>query len=195
VKPVTDAQADASVEAAPIAPITVDGDTVAEPTGRLAALRRNPLVRRVTGYSAGSVIAMFTSELAFAAVFGYLHGGTTWASLAGFVGGAVPNYFLNRRWAWQDRRGRSRRQEIILYFAVSLAAFLVSIVVTDWAEDWARHLTSTHSIEVILVAAAYLAVSGVFFIGKFVAYELLVFTKSPEERAARKSKAAVVEGP
>jgi putative flippase GtrA len=177
----------------PKAPIIVDGDTVTEPAGRMAALRRNPLVRRVTGYSAGSVIAMFTSELAFAGVFGYLHGGTAWASFAGFVGGAVPNYFLNRRWAWQDRKGRSRRQELILYFAVAIASFLVSIVVTDWAEGWARHLTTTHSIEVVLVAAAYLAVSGVFFVGKFVAYEFLVFTKGPEERAAKRG--AGVEAP
>jgi putative flippase GtrA len=171
--------------------ITTDGDTVAEQTGRMAALRRNPLVRRVTGYSAGSVIAMFTSELAFAGVFGWLHGGTAWSSFAGFVGGAVPNYILNRRWAWQDRRGRSRRQEILLYFAVAIASFLVSIVVTDWAEDQARHLTTTHGIEVILVAAAYLAVSGVFFVAKFVIYELLVFTKGPEQRTTKHFKHSI----
>jgi putative flippase GtrA len=163
--------------------IVTDGDTVTEPSGRLASLRRSPLVRRVTGYSAGSVIAAFTSELAFAGVYGWLHAGTTWSSLAGFVGGAVPNYILNRRWAWQDRRGRSRRQEIFLYAVVSVASFLVSIVVTSAAEHWARHLTTDHNLRVLFVAAAYLAVSGVFFAGKFVAYELLVFTKGPDERA------------
>jgi putative flippase GtrA len=172
-----------SVEPEPVVIVT-DGDTVTEPTGWMAGLRRSPLVRRVTGYSAGSVIAAFTSELAFAGVYGWLHAGTTWSSLAGFIGGAVPNYILNRRWAWQDRKGRSRRQEITLYAAVSIASFLVSILVTNAAEHWAKHLTSAHNLRVLLVAAAYLAVSGVFFVGKFVAYELLVFTKGP----------AVVEG-
>ncbi len=169
--------------------LSTDGDIVAASaeTVRFARLRRSPLVRRVTGYSAGSVIAAFISELAFAGVYGWLHGGTTWASLAGFVGGAVPNYFLNRKWAWQDRRGRSRRQEILLYAAVSLASFLVSIVVTDKAEDLARHITHTHNLRVLLVAAAYLAVSGLFFVGKFVAYELIVFTKGPGERAGSAS--------
>jgi putative flippase GtrA len=152
--------------------------------GWLSALRRSPLVRRVTGYSAGSIIAAFTSELAFAAAYGWAHSGTVWASLAGFVGGAVPNYVLNRRWAWNDRRGRTRRNEILLYAAVSLASFLVSVVVTDRVEQWARHLTSSRDARVVLVAVAYLAVSGVFFVAKFVAYELIVFTKGPAQRGA-----------
>jgi putative flippase GtrA len=155
---------------------------------RFAALRRSPLLRRITGYSAGSVIAAFTSELAFAGAFGWLHSGTTWASLAGFIGGAVPNYFLNRRWAWQGRSGRSRRSEITLYAIVSIASFLVSAVVTNVVERWARHLTTSASLRVVVVATAYLAVSGVFFVGKFVAYELIVFTKGPGERAGSSSR-------
>lgn len=155
---------------------------------RFAGLRRSPLLRRITGYSAGSVIAAFTSELAFAGAFGWLHSGTTWASLAGFVGGAVPNYFLNRRWAWQGRNGRSRRSEITLYAIVSVASFLVSAVVTNIVEHWARHLTASAGLRVVLVAAAYLAVSGVFFVGKFAAYELIVFTKGPGEREGSSSR-------
>jgi len=162
--------------------IDTEGDTLApaepEQQGRWARARRSPLVRKITGYSAGSVIAAFTSELAFAGVFS-LHAGTVLASLAGFVGGAIPNYILNRRWAWQDRRGRNPRQEIILYFLVSAAAFVVSVFATDITENWARTLTSNHNVRALLVDAAYLAVSGVFFVGKFVAYEFLVFTKGP----------------
>jgi putative flippase GtrA len=165
------------------------GSTVAtDGSVRFARLRRSPLVRRVTGYSAGSVIAAFTSELAFAGVFGWLHAGTTWASLAGFVGGAVPNYFLNRRWAWQDRHGRSRRSEVTLYAAVSIASFGVSVVVTDIVERWARTVTQSSGLRVVVVAAAYLGVSGIFFVGKFVAYELIVFTKGPGVRAGSASQ-------
>ena len=170
-----------------VAPAPGPGRAVPAPAGRLAGLRRSPLLRRITGYSAGSVIAAFTSELAFAGAFGWLHTGTTWASLAGFIGGAIPNYILNRRWAWQGRNGRSRRSEILLYAAVSIASFAVSVVVTDIAERWARHLTASAGVRVILVAAAYLSVSGIFFVGKFVAYELIVFTKGPGEQAGSPS--------
>ena len=156
----------------------------------LGRIRRSPLLRRITGYSAGSVIAAFTSELAFAGAFGWLHSGTTWASGAGFVGGAIPNYILNRRWAWQGRNGRSRRSEITLYAVVSIGSFLVSAVVTEVAERWARHLTTSTNLQVVLVAASYLAVSGVFFVGKFVAYELIVFTKGPAPEADSSSPPA-----
>jgi putative flippase GtrA len=150
--------------------------------GRWAALRNDPLTRRVTGYSAGSAIAAVTSELAFAAAYGWGHAGTTAASAIGFLGGAVPNYLLNRRWAWRDdRRGRSRGQEIALYTAVAVASFVVSALATSWAEDAAQSVTASAGWRVTLVALTYLAVSGVFFAAKFVVYELVVFTQSPPE--------------
>jgi putative flippase GtrA len=182
---IPDIQTTSPDTAAPQPVEPTEGPVAGLPTGdvRFARLRQSPLVRRITGYSAGSVIAAFTSELAFAGAFGWLHSGTTWASLAGFVGGAIPNYFLNRRWAWQGRNGRSRRSEVTLYAVVSIASFLVSAVVTDIVEKWARTLTPSSGLRVVLVAAAYLGVSGIFFVGKFVAYELIVFTKGPAEQA------------
>jgi putative flippase GtrA len=135
-------------------------------------------VRRITGYSAGSVVAIVVSEGAFAAALGSLHTGTTLASAAGFVGGAVPNYILNRRWAWRDRRGRDRRTELSMYMSVALASFLVSAVVTHWAETGARHLTADRGSLVALTTASFLVVSGVFFVLKFMIYETLVFTRA-----------------
>lgn len=144
------------------------------------------LTKRVVGYSAGSLVAAATSEAAFVLVLGLLHGGTTWASAAGFVGGAVPNYVLNRRWAWSDRRGRERRTEIGLYALVALTTFLASAVATHWAQSGARQLTSDRGWTVLLTALAFLGVSGVFFVVKFVLYERVVFVPSdpPERRPA-----------
>jgi putative flippase GtrA len=166
-------------------PVATPGEATAGPrasSGRWAAFRAHPLTRRVTGYSAGSVIAAVTSELAFAAAYGWGHTGTTAASAIGFVGGAVPNYLLNRRWAWRDdRRGRSRGQEAVLYMAVAVASFVASALATAWADDAARSMTPSADWRVALVALTYLAVSGVFFAAKFVLYELVVFTESPPE--------------
>jgi putative flippase GtrA len=142
-------------------------------------LARHPLVRRVVGYSAGSVVAIVISEAGFASAYGWGHTGTTIASAVGFVGGAVPNYILNRRWAWRDRRGRDRRSEILLYMTVALATFLVSAVATHWAEIAARHLTTDRGWQVALITAAFLGVSAVFFVVKFVIYETFVFTHVP----------------
>ena len=125
-------------------------------------------------------MAIVFSEAAFAASLGWGHTGTTVASAVGFVGGAVPNYVLNRRWAWRDRRGRDRRTEVVLYMAVALATFVVSALATHWAEAGARHLTADSGGQVGLTTAAFLVVSGVFFVLKFVIYETLVFTKAPD---------------
>jgi putative flippase GtrA len=141
-------------------------------------IAQHPTVRKITGYSAGSVVALATSTLAYALTFG-LHGGTVLASLFGFVGGAVPNYILNRRWAWRDHRGRSRRSEITLYMAVALSSFGSSILVTSYAERVARHLTHSADGKVALVTLAFVGVSGVFFIVKYVIYDLLVFKQQP----------------
>jgi len=143
-----------------------------------------PLARRILGYSAGSVVATFTSELAFLATLGWLHAGTTWASAAGFVGGAVPNYILNRRWAWSERRGRDRRTEVGLYTAVALSSFLASALATHWAEQGASHLTGDRGWTVLLTGLVYLGVSGVFFVVKFVLYERWVFIPDRRSNAA-----------
>ena len=137
------------------------------------------MTRRVVGYSAGSVIAAITSEAAFLLVYGPAGLGPAVASAAGFVGGAIPNYILNRRWAWSDRRGRSRRSEIILYAVVAVSSYLAAVLVTRRVETWARELTADRSEQVFLVGAAYLAVSGVFFVIKFVLYHFAVFTAGP----------------
>lgn len=143
------------------------------------------LLRRVIGYSLGSVIAATIGELSFITVYGWLAAGNVAASFAGFVGGAVPNYILNRRWVWSDRRGRRPVEEVVLYWAVALASFGASVGVTDVAEDWAAHLTDDRTWRVLLVAAAYLAVAGVFFVAKFVLFHFLVFTaKDPVAVAA-----------
>lgn len=147
--------------------------------------KRSPLLRRIAGYSAGSVIATVASEAAFLVTLGWLHGGTTWASAAGFVGGAIPNYILNRRWAWSGERGRDRRTEVFLYLAVALSSFAASAVATHWVEQGARGLTADRGWTVVLTGLAYLGVSGVFFVVKFVLYERLVFIPQRSSSAAR----------
>jgi putative flippase GtrA len=138
-------------------------------------------MRRLTGYSAGSLVSGTMGELAFVLTYGVLRGGTTWASAAGFVGAAVPNYLLNRRWAWPDRTGRSRRAELLLYAVVAVSSFAAAAVTTHFVEAGVVRIFPQRSWQTAVLAAAYLGVSGVFFLIKFVLYERVVFTPGPAE--------------
>jgi putative flippase GtrA len=147
-------------------------------------LRGNRLVIRATKSLVGSVIATVCSEAAFALSYGTNLLGTTGASAVAFVAGAVPNYFLNRSWAWQ-RHGRVRVwREVVLYALVSVLSFVASALVTAWAAHASRHYTTDHLVKTLLVSAAYLATYAVLFGAKFAAYELVIFA-DPSRKPGR----------
>src|SRR5947209_6045343 len=82
-------------------------------------LTRTALSARFTKYALGSVVAFTTSNIAFAVLY-VMNASTTVCSIGGFIAGAIPNWILNRRWAWR-RRGRPVfGREIVGYIAISI---------------------------------------------------------------------------
>ena len=78
-------------------PARIIGSVFAE---RFKRMRRSALGVRITRYTIGSIIAAATSAVVFAVL--YVIGLSTAAcSVIAFVAGAIPNWTLNRRWAWQ----------------------------------------------------------------------------------------------
>jgi putative flippase GtrA len=142
---------------------------------KVARIRTNRLVQRAARYTIGSVVAVVASEIAFVLCYGIGHLGTTATSVVAFVAGAIPNYILNRSWAWQ-RRGRLHvGREVIGYWLVSLFGLATAALSTGWVNHAAPHLTSSHAQRTALVAGTYLATYGVLFILKFALFELVIF--------------------
>lgn len=134
-------------------------------------------------YTVGSVVALVTSLVVFAVAYG-LGAGNVPANVLAFVAGAIPNWVLNRSWAW-ERSGRVHvGREIVLYAVVSALSLAASSAATGWAGAVVPRVTSDHLLRVLLVAAAYLATYGVLFVAKYAIYELVVFA-SPERRRSR----------
>jgi putative flippase GtrA len=141
----------------------------------VARIRTSRLVQRVTRYTIGSAVAVVASEIAFVLCYGVAHLGTTATSAVAFVAGAIPNYILNRSWAWQRRGKLHIGREVVGYALVSLFSFAAAALSTGWVNHAAPHLTSSHAGRTALVAGTYLATYGVLFILKFLLFELVIF--------------------
>lgn len=136
---------------------------------------RRHLRTRFARYTIGSAVAVVTSEVAFVACYGSGLLATTASSVVAFVAGAVPNYVLNRSWAF-GRRGRVRvGREVVLYVLVSLVGLAAAALATGWAGRLAPHVASARWQRTAVVAAAYLATYGALFLLKFAVYQLVIF--------------------
>ena len=150
------------------------------------ALRDSPLVRRMTRYALGSVVALTTSVVVFAVLLS-LGVGTTVDSVCAFVAGAVPNWVLNRRWAWRRTGRLNVGREVVGYAVISVLALLAASAATGWTHQAVRSAGS-HGLRVGLVTAAYVAVQAILFGLKFLAYDRWVFSERSRLRAALRSR-------
>jgi putative flippase GtrA len=163
------------------------------PTGPGALRRRlkgSRFVVKVTRYAIGSLVALLTSVIVFALLLD-AGVGTTADSIMAFVAGALPNWILNRRWAWERTGDMDVAREVVGYTLISLVALAVSSAGTGWTDAFLRHhLNHAHVLRVLLVTVAYVVVQGLLFVAKFVAYDRWVFTESGRFRAALRARRA-----
>ncbi|MFZ0042274.1 MAG: GtrA family protein [Solirubrobacteraceae bacterium] len=151
---------------------------------------RSAFAAKVTKYAIGSAIALITSVIVFAVMYVVLGGKhTTICSIAAFIAGAVPNWILNRRWAWKLKGQVSFLREIVAYIAISGVVLVASSLGTGAMQSWVKgHVTPHHGLRVILVTGAYVFVQAVLFVVKFVIYERWVFAGESRLRAAVRSR-------
>ena len=144
------------------------------------ALLRNRLVGRFSRYTGASVVAAVISLLVFVAVYGPMGASSGVATVCGFIAGVIPKYVLCRRWAWK-RQGRSKLvREVLPYVAVSVSGTVFTYYLTEFLEDYVRRIADGE-VQVLLMGAAFVLSQGLFFVLKFVAFNLFVFT---DRRAA-----------
>jgi putative flippase GtrA len=150
-----------------------------------ARVTRTALSTRFTKYALGSVVAFTVSNVAFA-VFYVMNAGTTACSVAGFIGGAVPNWVLNRRWAWQ-REGKPPARQWLGYIIISALVLVTTSAATAWTNSHVQSIPSHHGFRVMIVTAAFIAVQIFWFLAKFVIYDYWVFSERSRVRAAFRS--------
>ncbi len=135
---------------------------------------------RLFRYAAGSGVAALASEITFVLVFGVAHTPTVVATVAAFLAGALPNWVLNRRWAWSRRDQVSVRREVLPYVAIVLGALAITTAGTTLVNAWSSNLS--HWAAVVLVDGTFVAITGFLFVAKFVLFDRVVFTRRAADR-------------
>ncbi len=144
--------------------------------GRGTPLWRRPLAVRLAKFTAGSALAALISEIAFVIMYGPVGAGPRVAGVVAFLAGAIPNWGLNRRWTWR-RRGRPRLgREVLPYVAVVISTAVAATALGGLADGWVRALATPRSLQVALVATAYLLPYGAVFLLKFMLFERVIFS-------------------
>ena len=146
---------------------------------------------KVTKYAIGSVIALITSVVVFAVLL-WVGVGTTIDSVAAFIAGAVPNWVLNRRWAWERTEHKlDVTREVVGYTVVSLISLAAASAGTGWTHHWVNlHVRKGDGARVILVTGAYVLIQAILFFAKFVVYDRWVFTGESRFRKAIRARLA-----
>jgi putative flippase GtrA len=146
---------------------------------------------KLTKYAIGSVVALVTSVVVFA-VMDWIGIRTGIDSAAAFVAGAIPNWILNRKWAWKMEGRVEWMREILAYTIISVLVWAASTWATGNTQNWTtHHVASGSGLRVIITTAAYVFVQAVFFVVKFVIYDKWVFGGKSRVRAALRSRAQV----
>ena len=157
------------------------------PLNKLLDLRRSALGGRITRYTLGSVIAAATSAVVFALLY-VLGVGTTACSVVAFVAGAIPNWILNRRWAWKVQGRIAIGREVVAYIVVSVLTLLATSEATAWTQRQVQGIPAHHGIRVLLVTGSYLAVFAILFVARFAVYEFWIFSGRSRVRAGLRAR-------
>ncbi len=140
-------------------------------------LTRTPFSAKMTKYALSSVIAFLLSIMAFALCYVVFGGKTTVASVIAFFSAAIPNWIMNRRWAWQQT-GRAPVKQIVSYAAVSVFVLLITSLATGRTNYWVKHhsgIENHHGLRVLVVTGSFVLITVILFFAKFAVYEFVIF--------------------
>lgn len=155
-----------------------------------AAPGRRQRVRVWAKYAAGSVLATVLGQIGFTVAYGLCDASAAVAGVVAFFAGAVPNYVLNKAWAWSDRDPVSKRRALVSYALVIAVTNLLAIVMTSLADSWVRGHVASHGMRTLLVDVAYLGSYGVMFVVKFLLFDGLVFNSRRSRHQVRSTTRA-----
>jgi putative flippase GtrA len=142
---------------------------------------RGPGGRKLFRYSLASAVAVVVSVICLV-IFNGVIGMSAWvASTLSTAIAAVPNYEMNRKWAW-GKTGRSHVwKEVVPFWALAFLGWGISTISVHIMEAYAKHHHFHHLLQTAAVTVVYVGAFGVLWIGKFIVFNKLLFVHHLED--------------
>jgi putative flippase GtrA len=136
---------------------------------------RGPGGRKLFRYSMASIVAVVVSVVCLVILNGVL-GMSAWlASTLSTAIAAVPNYEMNRKWAW-GKTGRSHLwKEVVPFWALAFLGWAVSTISVHLMEGYAKDHHFSHFMSTASVTIVYVAAFGILWVAKFIIFNKLLF--------------------
>lgn len=140
---------------------------------RLLARLEGRDLGRLFRYGATSVIALGVSEAVVLWLQDATALGAVSAALIANLAGGVPSYLLSRYWIWPESDRRRVGRQFVLYWVISFASMGLSSFTYGVVAD---HVPRERIMHIVLLGIAYLVISLVLWVAKYVSYRSFCFT-------------------
>jgi putative flippase GtrA len=137
--------------------------------------------RKLFRYSMASLVAAVISVVLLVLFDGVLRMGAVISSTLATGISAVPNYEMNRKWAW-GKTGKSHLwKEVVPFWALAFLGWAFSTLCVKVMESYAHHHHFAHFWETGSVAVVYIGAFGVLWIAKFVIFNKILFVHHEQD--------------
>jgi putative flippase GtrA len=143
--------------------------------GRSREWLRTPESRKLVRYATVSVISTVLSLILLYVFYRGVGLSPAWANIVTTVIVTVPNYYLNRAWAW-GRTGKSHvMREVVPFWVIAFISLALSTGAVVLAHDNAHYISHSKMVQTGLVEFANFFTYGVMWIGKYTIFNKLLF--------------------
>jgi putative flippase GtrA len=140
--------------------------------------------KRFIRFALVAVAAVITGQVMLGLLTGPVNLSAGASGVIASMVAALVSYVLSR-WAW-ERKGRPDvLREILPFWIVSIAVWVILGLTTHYASVWAHHMGYAHLMKHVVVQGAYFLMNCVTFVARFLLFHYVLFTnKSRDEEAA-----------
>jgi putative flippase GtrA len=147
--------------------------------GRLISMLRSEGGRKGLRYAAVSAVAIVVSLATLGFCYGVLHLSAAWSQTIAVVVSTIPSYYLNRAWVW-GKNGKSHLwKEVVPFWVISIAQYLISVAVINFGERHVIAATDSKALQTLGLQVISLFTYGVMWIAKFALFNKVLFAHRP----------------